>query len=78
VGDWSTGLLELAKPFIMASIRHSVGGVGAWLVHKGVIDSSQTAQFAGSVMFLAAVGWSFWQKVGHAMMQTELERLKGK
>lgn len=78
MGDWSNGLLELAKPFIMASIRHTIGGVGTWLMHKGVIDSSQTSEFAGTFMFLAAVGWSFWQKVGYAMLQTELERLRGK
>jgi hypothetical protein len=78
MGDWSSGLLELAKPFIASSVRHTVGGFGVWLVHKGVIDSSQANEFVGTVMFLAAIGWSFWQKIGHAMMLTELERLRGK
>jgi hypothetical protein len=74
--NWIDGLIDLAKPFIAASIRHTIGAVGLVLVHDGVLQSNQTNDFVGAVMFLIAIGWSWWQKRGQEIVKQKLNTLE--
>ena len=44
--------------------RHLVTATGTALASYGILakDGSQTEAFVGAVMFLLAMGWSYWQK----------------
>jgi len=58
--------------------RHGLTTAGGFLAAHGYLGSSTTEQFVSAGMVFAGVGWSWWQKYGHAAVVAELAKLKGK
>lgn len=75
--DANTNLVDLAKPYAAAIVRHAATTVAGYLVANGFIDKSGGTELAGAIVALAAVAWSFWQKYGHQALLAELKRLRG-
>jgi len=53
---------DLVKSWFFATVRHLVALAVPALIATGVMDQSQSNDLLGAVMFLAALGWSWWQK----------------
>lgn len=66
---------DLLKMFLGSALRHGATGAGAWLIKAGLLDNNGATQFVGAVMFLGGIGWSFWQKYGHAMAADMIKKM---
>jgi hypothetical protein len=46
--------------------RQVLTGLGATLVTNGLVNDQQATQGIGALLALASLGWSLYQKYGHA------------
>lgn len=53
---------DFFKEVVMGTVRHTVTAAVPVLVASGVLAPDQTDALLGSVLFLAGLGWSWWQK----------------
>jgi len=55
--------------------RHFLTTAGGWLAANGFLPNGTTTEsFVGAGMVIIGVGWSWWQKVGHAKAIAELNK----
>ncbi len=69
---------ETTQAIAAGVLRHVLTAGAGILVADGYIQSSQTQQAVGAVMFLIGVGWSWWQKTGQAQVTTLLKKMTNK
>jgi hypothetical protein len=62
-------------PILAGIARHALTTAGGALVTDGVIQSSQTNDFVGAGMVMLGIGWSWWNKSGHAQVAAALKRV---
>lgn len=65
---------DTVKQWAFAAIRHGVAVATPTLIAAGVLQPTQTNDLLGCALFLAAMGWSWWQKHNQ---QKEITALKG-
>lgn len=53
---------ELIKAIALGVIRNAATSAGAWLVSNGILDNAGAQSFLGSVLFLAGMGFTIWDK----------------
>lgn len=53
---------SLLKNISLGVVRHLVGGLGAVLITDGYITKADSDSLMGSAMFVAALGWSIYEK----------------
>ena len=53
---------ELLGKIALGWIRHAVMGLGVWLVHSGLLTSSQSDQATGALMILVPLAFSALDK----------------
>lgn len=52
----------LISDIIGGVVRHIATGTGAYLFAHGLISSQDEQSYIGSLVFLAGIAWSVWQK----------------
>lgn len=69
---------DILKPFLAATVRHGLTAAALYFVKVGVMPTSGEDQFVASGMLIAGLGWSWWQKIGHANAAALLQKLTAK
>ena len=54
---------DLIKAIVLGVARNAAALAGGWLVSHGVASSADEQSFVGSVCFLAALGFTAWDKL---------------
>ena len=54
------------------ALRHAATFIAGYLIMKGVATQDQSPQIIAAVMTIGAVGWSIYQKYGHAALLATL------
>ena len=54
---------ELIKAIALGVVRNGAALAGGWLVSHGVANGADEQSFVGSVCFLAALGFTAWDKL---------------
>lgn len=62
------------KMILGSALRHGATIAGGWLLREGIIDNDGATQFVAAVMMFGGIGWSLWQKYGHARLMAILAK----
>lgn len=54
---------DLIKSIVLGVVRNGAALAGGWLVSHGVASGGDEQSFIGSVCFLAALGFTAWDKL---------------
>ena len=54
---------DLIKSIALGVVRNGAALAGGWLVSHGVASGADEQSFVGSVCFLAALGFTAWDKL---------------
>ena len=72
-------MLTITQQMAGATVRHVLTMGGGALATYGVLQSGQVDQFAslgtGMAMALIGIGWSWWNKVGHTLVQHKVQQV---
>ncbi len=56
-------MYDLIKAIALGAVRNGAALAGGWLVAHGVASGADEQSFVGSVCFLAALGFTAWDKL---------------
>ena len=56
-------MYDLIKAIALGAVRNGAALAGGWLVSHGVASGADEQSFVGAVCFLAALGFTAWDKL---------------
>lgn len=73
---------DALKMLAASFVRHLLTAVAGWMVSAGLLQTGDQSNFVqittGIVLGALAIGWSWWQKTGHAAVKAQLESVQAK